>query len=218
MRDCTGRSTGLTRRQAFTAVGLTALGAGLFRADRARAGQTDILLLTCMDYRLTDEIHAYMASRGLKDRYDHVVLAGAALGATTDRFPAWNETFFAHLQVAIDLHHVHKVVVLDHDDCGAYRVIMGDGMADPAVAEGAHVERLRVLQTRIQARHPALEVELGIMGLDGRVRPVACAGLCVPARAEAAPAAAHAAPAPAPQATAPRPAPAAPARNRVSAH
>ena len=36
-----------------------------------------------------------------------IVLAGAALGAVTPKFPAWNQTFWEHLGVAIDLHGIH---------------------------------------------------------------------------------------------------------------
>lgn len=42
------------------------------------AGGTDALLLSCMDYRLVDETERYMTGRGLRDKYDHVILAGAA--------------------------------------------------------------------------------------------------------------------------------------------
>jgi carbonic anhydrase len=47
------------------------------------------------------------------------------------KFPAWATTFWDHVQVAIDLHHIHKVVIMDHRDCGAYKVIGKDLAADP---------------------------------------------------------------------------------------
>jgi hypothetical protein len=56
------------------------------------AGATDALLLSCMDFRLMDDIERYMSGRKLRDRYDHVVLAGASLGALTDKYPAWNRS------------------------------------------------------------------------------------------------------------------------------
>ena len=90
------------------------------------AGHADVLLLSCMDYRLMDEVSAYMQGRGLKDAYDHVILAGASLGALTDKRPDWGRTFFQHLDVAIQLHKVKKVMVVDHRDCGAYRVFLGE--------------------------------------------------------------------------------------------
>ena len=66
---------------------LAALGGGVslfgsfVPATAQAAGGTDVLLLSCMDYRLVDETERYMSGRGLRDKYDHVILAGAALGA-----------------------------------------------------------------------------------------------------------------------------------------
>jgi hypothetical protein len=61
-----------------SAVGLTLL----FPMSGLRAaGQIEALLLSCMDFRLVDNTARYMASRGLTDKYDHIILVGAALGA-----------------------------------------------------------------------------------------------------------------------------------------
>ncbi|MBI1735645.1 MAG: hypothetical protein HYR51_10755 [Candidatus Rokubacteria bacterium] len=138
------------------------------------AGQTEALLLSCMDYRLVDETERYMAARGMRNKYDHVILAGAALGAVTGKFPAWNTTFWEHLDVAIQLHHVQKVLVLDHRDCGAYKVILGEDFAkDPGKERETHAGQLRELRKRIQARYPQLAVELLLMSLDGTVETIA---------------------------------------------
>ena len=97
---------------------------GLPTGSRA-AAKVDALLLSCMDYRLIHATERYMDGRGLKGKYDHVILAGASLGAITEKFPSWNKTFWEHLDVAIELHQVGKAILLDHRDCGAYNVILG---------------------------------------------------------------------------------------------
>jgi carbonic anhydrase len=142
---------------------------------QARAsGQADALLLTCMDYRLENEILAYMDGRGMRDKYDHVVLAGASLGAMTTQKPDWGPTFWQHLDIAIQLHHIHKVIVLDHRDCGAYKTFLGpDAVKTPAAETAVHEKYLHALRAEIKKRHPDLEVELGIMALDGKVQTVA---------------------------------------------
>ncbi|MFN3522164.1 MAG: carbonic anhydrase [Phenylobacterium sp.] len=145
---------------------LTGLTPGVARA----AGQTEALLLTCMDYRLANEIEAYMTARGLRDKYDHVILAGASLGAVSDKYPAWAETFWAHLDLAIQLHHVHRVIVLDHRDCGAYKLVLGEGaVKDPQTELASHVKQLYALRQAIVTRHRHMEVEIGLMNLDGTV-------------------------------------------------
>ena len=157
---------------------MAVLGAGvslLARVPWARAaGPTDALLLSCMDYRLVDDVERYMAGRKLRDRYDHVVLAGASLGAVTDRYPAWKQTFWDHLDIAIQLHRIHTVILLDHRDCGAYKVILGAEHAkDPGTEREAHATQLRTLKTQIVARHASLKVEMLLMALDGSVEVIA---------------------------------------------
>ena len=147
-----------------------ALPAGLPGVDHG----TEVLLLNCMDYRLVDHTAHYMASRGLTGKYDDIVLAGAALGAVTDKHPAWNETFWDELGVALELHHIHKVMVLDHRDCGAYKVIFGEDFAkDAAKEKTVHAAQLRKLGDAIRGKYPALEVELLLMALDGKVETIA---------------------------------------------
>ncbi|HYD98629.1 MAG TPA: carbonic anhydrase [Alphaproteobacteria bacterium] len=163
-------------RRGFIRLATLGAGVALFAAlpGPARAGQTDVLLLSCMDYRLMGKLAQYMAGRGLAEKYDHIVLAGASLGAVTDKYPDWNRTFWQHLDVALQLHHIRKVVVMDHRDCGAYKVVHGiDFAADPAAESRIHAETLRSLAAAIKARHAHLEVETALMALDGTVEAVA---------------------------------------------
>jgi carbonic anhydrase len=78
--------------------------------------EAEVLLLTCMDFRFLLTITELM--KGIK--YDHVVLAGAALGAVQGEKPYWGKTFFDHLGLAVDLHNVKNVFVMEHRNCGAY--------------------------------------------------------------------------------------------------
>lgn len=140
----------------------------------ARAGACDALLLNCMDYRLTDKVTAYMAGRGMTGDYDQVILAGASLGAVTHQFPDWCRTFRQHLDVAIELHGIHEVIVIDHRDCGAYKVILGkDYAGDPTAETKIHAEMLHKLRAEILHAHPKLGVKLGLMALDGTVENIA---------------------------------------------
>ncbi len=149
--------------------GCLALTAGLAAVSHA----TEALLLSCMDYRLTDDITRYMDGRGLHDAYDHVILAGAALGAQTRKHRAWGKTFWEHLEVSIQLHQIRKVVLLDHRDCGAYKVLLDQDLAaTPARETEVHARYLRALRREILARHPRLEVEMLLMALDGSVESV----------------------------------------------
>lgn len=175
---CCTQAPTVGRRAALSRIALLGGGAALLSATpwmrpAAAAGRADALLLSCMDYRLMDDIERYMAGRGLRDRYDHVVLAGGSLGATAEQFPAWRTTFWEHLELSIALHAIHTVIVLDHRDCGAFKGLLGDAhLADADTERAAHLDRLQRLRGQIAERHPALKVETLLMALDGSVEVV----------------------------------------------
>lgn len=79
-----------------------------------------VLLLSCMDPRLLDDVVAFMNRDNLTNRYDHVILAGAALGTLQDEFPHWRDTFFEHLKLAVALHNITDIYIVEHRNCGAY--------------------------------------------------------------------------------------------------
>jgi len=165
-----------TNRRQFCQLAALGGGAALFSVvfpARLRGATTDALLLSCMDYRLTDATERYMAGRDMRNKYDHVVLAGAALGAITDKFPDWNKTFWEHLDIAIQLHQIHQVIVMDHRDCGAYKTILGEDLApNPRKEMDVHATQLKTLRGAIAKKHPTLKVELLLMALDGKVESV----------------------------------------------
>jgi hypothetical protein len=164
-----------SRRQMLRLAGIgTALAAGVIPGEARAAGGTDALLLNCIDYRLTGATTRYMAKRGMAGKYDQIVLAGASLGAKNDKFPAWGTTFWDHVQVAKELHHIRQVIIIDHRDCGAYKVILGEDLAGNRKKEfDIHAAQMRSLRADIAKRHPDLAVQLFLMGLDGRVETVA---------------------------------------------
>ncbi|MCD4486423.1 twin-arginine translocation signal domain-containing protein [Chromobacterium vaccinii] len=153
--------------------GAVLLGSFLPRTSWA-AGGTDALLLSCMDYRLVHAVGEFMDGLDLRGKYDHIVLAGASMVSITDKFPDWNATFWQHLGVAIDLHHIKRVVLLDHRDCGAYKVAFGEDFAqDPGKETRIHAKALLKLRDEILDKHPALAVETYLMALDGKVEVIA---------------------------------------------
>lgn len=152
-----------------------------------------VLLLSCMDLRLLDEIVQFMDHDGLTNRYYHVIFAGAALGALGDhsKTDGWFKTFESHLDIAYQLHHFDDVYVLEHRDCAAYKLLLnrngefGDSKEDQKDESDCHREYVRKLREKIgewaidkwagwpaeQLKHdkPKLRVTGFLMGLRGNV-------------------------------------------------
>lgn len=184
---------GLGRRGFLT--GMAALGASLGWQAQA-SGQADAILLSCMDFRLVDDLAIMMNQMQYRNSYDHVILAGGALGAVHPAFKEWHPVFWEHVGLAVKLHAVREIVVINHRDCGAAKLALGaDVVADPAVELAAHAAVFQEL-TRVAAeRYPLLHCKGFLMGLDGTVERLRPEGEAHAAAASTEPPVAHAEPA-----------------------
>jgi len=163
---CDAKEHGLSRRQ-FGLLGLSALGLSAFPIA-AQAAEVEALALTCMDYRLADAIAPFLAKQNLKHNYDQVALAGASLAGVSPKFPSSNAAVWDHIAIAKQLHHIKKLVVIDHRDCGAYKVAFGKDFAAAHDAETAqHKTVMLQFQAMLKKKHPDLGSAFYLMALDG---------------------------------------------------
>ena len=183
MHSCHEHSlSGLKSRRSFLQTAMFGVGAAFLvptflRANSPKFGHTENLLLSCMDYRLVNDIEKYMdVDRGLAEEYDHIVLAGASLGALGEVIvggeakTAWKQTFSEHLTVAKSLHQIHRVIVMDHWDCGAYKATFGDTLyQDEKKAIQTHSKALHTIRAAVKKQYPDLEFEGLLMDLEGKV-------------------------------------------------
>jgi carbonic anhydrase len=106
--------------------------------------RNNVLLLSCMDARLMDALAQFMHHDNLTNRYDQIVMAGAALGPLQETYPNWRQTFFEHLRLAIELHQIRDVYIVQHRNCGAFRRLLGkdygDSPEDQAREENDHAQ------------------------------------------------------------------------------
>jgi carbonic anhydrase len=175
--SCCAAPSGRIDRRRFMGLSIVAAATGLTLAGQPQStsasGTAKALLLSCMDYRLIDDLVRFMDGQGLQNQYDHVILAGASLGVVSEGFSDWHLTFWQHLDVAIELHHVETVIVIDHRDCGAYRIALGvDPAASPETEYQQHRNVMLDFAMQLRERHPTLGLETYLMALDGSVEPV----------------------------------------------
>ena len=157
------------------AVLATGLNLGLTRVPSlfAAGGDVEALVLTCMDFRLVNEVGFLLNEHGLVNKYDQVILAGATLGVATDKYPAWAETFWNHLDLAIQLHAVKRVIAVDHRDCGAFKLVFGKDYGKlPDEETQIHTKVMTDFRDLVKKKQPNIDVELLLMHLDGHVQPI----------------------------------------------
>ena len=166
MCDCKLDRRGLAKLLAGAA------GAGVL-PGAAKAATVSTLAITCIDYRLIDDAVHFFDHQKLTNDYDEVSLAGASLAAVSDKFPSSNAAFWDHIGIARTLHHVHKLVVVDHRDCGAYKVAFGKDYKSDAAGETAqHKGVMEQVKAKLAKTHPELAAEFYLMALDGTAERV----------------------------------------------
>ena len=155
------------------------LGLGAIPFAARAAASIEALAVMCIDYRLVDNaVNFFDYQRALRGQYDLVALAGASLAAVGPAFPASNAAFWDHVSIAQQLHNIKRVVILDHRDCGAYKVQYGSYYAGGGTPElDQHRQIMRLVAAEFERRKFALPVEFYLMAVDGTVERVTPQGV-----------------------------------------
>jgi len=136
----------------------------------AATGHYDAMLLACIDPRFPEPTIKYMEGRNMVGKYSQFTIAGAAIGVVAPAFKAWRKTFWENLAASIELHNIPKVIAMDHRDCGAAKIAYGAAkVANLHVETETHKVALIEFRREVARRHPKMQVELGLMALDGKV-------------------------------------------------
>src|SRR3954447_10716429 len=172
---CGGLLAGrLDRRHLLRAGGGLALFAGLqpFMA-LAATGHYEAMLLGCIDPRLQEPVRKYTAKHHLTGKYSQFVIAGAAIGVVAEPFKDWHKAFWDNLATSQQLHHITKVIAIDHRDCGAAKIAYGDAaVATKGTETETHRAALAEFRRQVGDRKMNLAVETGLMALDGTIEMI----------------------------------------------
>jgi len=126
------------------------------------------LAVMCIDYRLpTPSVDFFNRQIGLK-KYDIMALAGASLacGSEHEMFEKTVDAFYEQVKAAWTLHHIQRVVFLDHMDCGAFKVEFNHAcdFTPPSAEYAYHLQ----VKGRVLTEFPRRIQEMGLphIGLD----------------------------------------------------
>lgn len=111
----------------------------------------EAVVVTCIDYRLQKTIDNWISENFAPKSFDRVAIAGGIKNL---------DIIMGQIEISEKLHHIKKVVLINHEDCGAY----GD---PPAGGPEKHAEDLKKAASQIKQRYPGLEVETYFLRLNG---------------------------------------------------
>lgn len=112
------------------------------------------IIITCIDFRFQDLIDKWIDSKFRPKTYDRVAFAGGVLNL---------DTVLKQIKIAYELHHIKEVVLINHEDCGAYG------------KEGSferHSQDLKKAKEKIKSLFKNIDVETYYLNLKGEFEKI----------------------------------------------
>lgn len=106
------------------------------------------IIITCIDFRLQEAIDKWISQNFAPKTFDRVAFAGGIKNL---------EAILGQIDISVRLHHIKKVVLINHEDCGAY--------GEEGTKE-KHAQDLKTAKAKILKLYPNLEIEIFYLHLD----------------------------------------------------
>ena len=129
----------------------------------------DAMVLSCIDPRLQPKIYNYLRKRKLNGKYSSFTIAGAAIGVTASKFKKWHKTFWDNIDTSIKLHKIKKLIVINHLDCGAAKIVNGKREFSKINELKVHRNSFQKIKKKLRKKYPKMSVELKIISLNSKV-------------------------------------------------
>ncbi|WP_256998068.1 carbonic anhydrase [Candidatus Pelagibacter communis] len=130
------------------------------------------MVLSCMDPRFQHIVYNHLKKKKLTGKYSAFTIAGAAVGVTHNKFKKWHKTFYDNLGTSIQLHKIEKLIVINHNDCGAAKIANGNKEFSLVNEKKIHKESFSKIKKQIKKRFPKLKVELNLISLDSKITKI----------------------------------------------
>lgn len=114
----------------------------------------DAVVVTCIDFRFQKYIRKWTDEHLKGKTFDLVGFAGS----TKDL-----QTIIGQIDISVRLHHVKRVVLIHHENCGAY--------GSESTKEKHSLELVKA-ETAIGKKYPKLKINLYYLKLDGKFEKI----------------------------------------------
>ena len=125
----------------------------------------EAMVLSCMDPRFQPKVYKYLKEKKLTGKYSAFTIAGAAIGVTHKKFKKWHSTFIDNLSTSIKLHKIKKIIVINHEDCGAAKIVNGKKKLNSIIENKIHRESFKKIKKVLNSRFPTLKINFKILSL-----------------------------------------------------
>ncbi len=127
------------------------------------------MVLSCIDPRFQPIVFNYLKKQNLSGKYSSFTIAGSALGVTANKFKRWHKTFWNNFDTSVKLHNIKKLIVINHRDCGAAKIINGKKNFSKINETKIHITSFQKIKKIFKKKYPKLSIELKIISLNKKV-------------------------------------------------
>ena len=125
----------------------------------------EAMVLSCMDPRFQPKVYKYLKTKKLTGKYSSFTIAGSAIGVTHKKFKKWHSTFIDNLSTSIKLHKINKLIVINHRDCGAAKIVNGKKKFTSIIENKIHKDSFKVIKKILNKKFPKLKISFRILSL-----------------------------------------------------
>ena len=121
------------------------------------------MVLSCMDPRFQTPVYNFLKKKNLSGEYSLFTIAGAAVGVTHVKFKKWHSAFLDNLSASIKLHGITRLIIINHEDCGAIKIAEGKKIFKEEIIHKSSFHKLKKI---VLKKFPKLKLEFHIMKLN----------------------------------------------------
>ena len=125
----------------------------------------EAMVLSCIDPRFQKPVHKYLNNKKLTGKFSAFTIAGGSIGVTNEKFKKWHSTFWENLEASINLHKIKKLIVINHKDCGAAKIVNGNKKFSSSIENKIHKTSFARLKKNLKKKFPKIKVSFKIMSI-----------------------------------------------------
>ena len=127
------------------------------------------MVLSCIDPRFQPIVYNYLKKKKLTGKYSSFTIAGSAIGVTANKFKRWHKVFWDNFKTSVKLHNIKKLIVINHRDCGAAKIVNGKKDFTIMNETNVHKNSFQKIKKIFRKKYPKLSIELKIISLNSNV-------------------------------------------------
>ena len=128
------------------------------------------MVLSCIDPRFQSIVFNYLKIKKLNGKYSSFTIAGSAIGVTANKFKRWHKVFWDNFETSVKLHNIKKLIVINHRDCGAAKIINGKKEFSSINETKVHKNSFQKLKKIFKKKYPKLKIELKLISLNKKIQ------------------------------------------------